>query len=162
LRMLAMSKAERGRAILMRQVVQQLLSQKAVAERLGIGVRQVKWLMQAWRQESDVGGVAPARTGLATAHEGQDAEDDCRAFGRQIQGLWPNACGLRSCASVKGSQPHARPSEPCQSNTRCGGRNTAGPGGSRRCVNAVPGLANSFRSMAVRMTGSRGVGPAAR
>jgi hypothetical protein len=76
-----MSKVERGRAILMRQIVQQLLSQKAVAERLGIGVRQVKWLVQARRQEGDAGGVAPARTDLATAHEGQDAEGDCRAFG---------------------------------------------------------------------------------
>ena len=46
---LAMSAAERERAFLTRQIVQQLLSQKAVAERLGIGVRQVKRLVRAYR-----------------------------------------------------------------------------------------------------------------
>jgi len=53
---LAMSQAEPERAFLMRQIVQRLVSQKAVAERLGIGVRQVKRLVQAWRQDADARG----------------------------------------------------------------------------------------------------------
>jgi transposase len=58
---LTMSIKERERACLVRQAVQGELSQRECAERLGIGVRQFKRLVGAWRNEGDRGLVSRQR-----------------------------------------------------------------------------------------------------
>ena len=52
---LSMSVAERDRAFLVRQTVECRLSQREASERLGIGVRQFKRLVRAWKQDGDAG-----------------------------------------------------------------------------------------------------------
>lgn len=58
---LAMSASERERAALVRRCVEEGLSQGFVVERLELGVRQVKRLVQAWRREGDAGLVSRRR-----------------------------------------------------------------------------------------------------
>jgi transposase len=58
---LTMSAKERERACLVRQAVRGELSQRACAERLGIGVRQFKRLVRIWRNEGDAGLVSRQR-----------------------------------------------------------------------------------------------------
>ncbi len=58
---LKMSAKERERACLVRQAVRGELSQRVCAERLGIGVRQFKRLVRAWRNEGDTGLVSRQR-----------------------------------------------------------------------------------------------------
>jgi transposase len=58
---LTMSAGERERACLVRQAVRGELSQRVCAERLGIGVRQFKRLVCAWRKEGDSGLVSRQR-----------------------------------------------------------------------------------------------------
>jgi transposase len=58
---LAMSASERERACLVRQAVRGELSQREAAERLGIGVRQFKRLVRAWRSQGDAGLVSRQR-----------------------------------------------------------------------------------------------------
>jgi transposase len=52
---LSMSGGERDRAFLVRQAVEGRLSHREASERLGIGVRQFKRLVRAWRGEGDAG-----------------------------------------------------------------------------------------------------------
>jgi transposase len=58
---LAMSASERERACLVRQAVRGELSQREGAQRLGIGVRQFKCLVRAWRSQGDAGLVSRQR-----------------------------------------------------------------------------------------------------
>jgi transposase len=58
---LSMSGKERERAFVVRQCVEGRLSQREASERLGISVRQVKRLVQAWRREGDAGLVSRQR-----------------------------------------------------------------------------------------------------
>ena len=58
---LAMSASERERACLVRQAVRGELSRREGAQRLGIGVRQFKRLVRAWRSEGDAGLVSRQR-----------------------------------------------------------------------------------------------------
>lgn len=59
--MLLMSGKERERAHVVRQCVEGGLSQREASERLGIGVRQVKRLVRAWRADGDGGLVSRQR-----------------------------------------------------------------------------------------------------
>jgi transposase len=56
-----MSGLERERAFLVRQTIEGRLSQREASERLGIGVRQLKRLVHAWRAEGDTGLVSRQR-----------------------------------------------------------------------------------------------------
>jgi transposase len=56
-----MSLSERERACVVRQVASGQFSQVVAAERLGIGVRQMKRLMRLWRQSGDAGLVSSQR-----------------------------------------------------------------------------------------------------
>jgi len=56
-----MSAKERERACLVRPAVRGDLSRREGAERLGIGVRQFKRLVRAWRNEGDTGLVSHQR-----------------------------------------------------------------------------------------------------
>jgi len=56
-----MSTAERERGFLVRQAVAGHVSQREASERLGIGVRQFKRLVQAWRRDGDAGLVSRQR-----------------------------------------------------------------------------------------------------
>jgi transposase len=58
---LTMSGLERERAFLVRQTIEGRLSQREASERLGIGVRQLKRLVHAWRAEGDAGLVSRQR-----------------------------------------------------------------------------------------------------
>jgi transposase len=58
---LSMSAVERERACLVRQYVRGGLRQREASERLGIGVRQFKRLVHAWRREGDAGLVSRQR-----------------------------------------------------------------------------------------------------
>jgi transposase len=58
---LLMSRSERDRAHVVRQVFEHRLSQREASERLGIGVRQFKRLLRCWRQEGDAGLVSRQR-----------------------------------------------------------------------------------------------------
>jgi transposase len=58
---LTMSGLERERAFLVRQTIEGHLSQREASERLGIGVRQLKRLVHAWRAEGDAGLVSRQR-----------------------------------------------------------------------------------------------------
>jgi transposase len=58
---LEMSADERERSHLVRQCVEGRLGQREAAERLGIGVRQFKRLVQSWRQGGDAGLVSHQR-----------------------------------------------------------------------------------------------------
>ena len=58
---LGMSEVERERGYLVRQAVEHRLSQREASERLGIGVRQFKRLVRAWKQEGDAGLVSRQR-----------------------------------------------------------------------------------------------------
>lgn len=58
---LSMSLSERERAFIIRQVVAGQFSQKVAAERLGIGVRQMKRLTRLWRASGDAGLVSRKR-----------------------------------------------------------------------------------------------------
>jgi len=58
---LSMSGKERERAHVVRQCVEGRLSQREASERLGIGVRQVKRLVRAWRLDGDAGLVSRQR-----------------------------------------------------------------------------------------------------
>jgi transposase len=64
---LSMSERERERAFLIRQVAGKILGQKQAAERLGIGTRQVKRLVRAWRKSGDRGLLSQQR-GMASNH----------------------------------------------------------------------------------------------
>ncbi len=75
---LGMSVAERERSHLVRQVVEHRLGQREAAERLGIGVRQFKRLVHAWRGEGDAGLVSrqrgrPAHNRLTAEHRSRIA-----------------------------------------------------------------------------------------
>jgi transposase len=58
---LTMSGLEQERAFLVRQTIEGRLSQREASERLGIGVRQLKRLVHAWRAEGDAGLVSRQR-----------------------------------------------------------------------------------------------------
>jgi transposase len=58
---LAMSAGERARSVVVRALVEGRLSQRAAAERLEIGVRQVKRLVRAFREQGDAGLVSRQR-----------------------------------------------------------------------------------------------------
>ncbi len=58
---LLMSGEERERAFLVRQAIEGCLSQREASERLGIGVRQFKRLVRAWRVDGDAGLVSRQR-----------------------------------------------------------------------------------------------------
>jgi transposase len=58
---LAMSVSQRERACLVRQAVRGELGQREASERLGIGVRQFKRLVRAWRSQGDAGLVSRQR-----------------------------------------------------------------------------------------------------
>ena len=58
---LSMTKVERGRAFVVRQRVEGRLNQGEASARLGIGVRQVKRLVRAWRRDGDGGLVSRQR-----------------------------------------------------------------------------------------------------
>jgi len=58
---LAMSADERERSHLVRAFVEARLGQQAASERLGIGVRQFKRLVRAWKQSGDAGLVSRQR-----------------------------------------------------------------------------------------------------
>lgn len=64
-RVLTMSGKERERAFLVRQAIEGGLSQRQAAERLGIGVRQFKRLVRAWRVSGD-GGLVSRQRGRAS------------------------------------------------------------------------------------------------
>ena len=65
---LGMSGGERERLVVVRQVVAKGLTQRVAAERLGIGVRQVKRLVRAFRKSGDKGVVSRQR-GRASNHQ---------------------------------------------------------------------------------------------
>ena len=50
---LLMSAAERERSHLVRRSIEKSLSQREAAERLGVGVRQFKRLVRAWKRRGD-------------------------------------------------------------------------------------------------------------
>lgn len=52
---LLMSAEERDRSHVIRQIIENTLSQREAAERLGLGLRQVKRLVHAWRHRGDAG-----------------------------------------------------------------------------------------------------------
>jgi transposase len=52
---LVMSGQERDRSHLIRRTIEKTLSQREASERLGIGVRQFKRLVSAWKQQGDAG-----------------------------------------------------------------------------------------------------------
>ena len=54
-KVLGMSASERKRASLVRRHVEEGLGQREASERLGIGVRQFKRLVVAWRRQGDRG-----------------------------------------------------------------------------------------------------------
>lgn len=58
---ISMSGAERERAHLVRQAIEGHLSQREASERLGIGVRQFKRVVHAWRTHGDAGLVSRQR-----------------------------------------------------------------------------------------------------
>ncbi|HME22506.1 MAG TPA: ISNCY family transposase [Acetobacteraceae bacterium] len=60
-----MSAAERDRGCLVRQAVEGRVSQREASERLGIGVRQFKRLVRAWRRDGDAGLVSRQRGRLS-------------------------------------------------------------------------------------------------
>jgi transposase len=59
--MVSMSGGERERAYVVRLCLEGRLSQREASERLGIGVRQVKRLVRAWRRDGDAGLVSRQR-----------------------------------------------------------------------------------------------------
>ena len=65
---LGMSVGERERLVMVRQVVDKQLSQRVLSERLGIGVRQVKRLVRAYRANGAVGLVSKQR-GRVSNHQ---------------------------------------------------------------------------------------------
>lgn len=60
-----MTKAERERGFVVRQCVEGVLSQAEAAERLGVGVRQVKRLVRRWREAGDAGLISRQRGRLS-------------------------------------------------------------------------------------------------
>ena len=64
---LLMSAAERERSHLVRRSIEKSLSQREAAERLGVGVRQFKRLVRAWKRRGD-GGLISCRRGRAAPH----------------------------------------------------------------------------------------------
>ena len=58
---LSMSVAERERAYLVRQTLDQCLGQREASERLGISVRQFKRLVHVWKEQGDAGVVSRQR-----------------------------------------------------------------------------------------------------
>src|SRR5450631_1559861 len=58
---LSMSGSERERACVIRQIASGQFSQAIGAERLGIGLRQMKRLMRLWRTDGDAGLVSRKR-----------------------------------------------------------------------------------------------------
>jgi transposase-like protein len=56
-----MSRSERDRAHVVRQVVEHRLSQCEASERLGIGIRQLKRLVRSWKRQGDGGLVSRQR-----------------------------------------------------------------------------------------------------
>lgn len=59
--LLSMSAAERERSYIMRALKKGLLRQREAAERLGLGVRQVKRLFRRWRSDGDAGLISRQR-----------------------------------------------------------------------------------------------------
>ena len=59
--LLAMSASERERSHVMRTLAKGLILQREAAERLGVGVRQVKRLLRAWRTQGDAGLISRQR-----------------------------------------------------------------------------------------------------
>ena len=63
---LLMSRSERDRAHVVRQVVEHRLSQREASDRLGVGVRQLKRLVRSWKLQGDAGaGIASAWPSVA-------------------------------------------------------------------------------------------------
>ena len=70
--LLLMSERERDRAHVVRQAMECGLSQQEAAERLGIGVRQFKRLVRAWKQNGASGLISRQRG--KPSHNRLDAE----------------------------------------------------------------------------------------
>ena len=58
---LLMSASERDRSHLVRRIIEKSLSRREAAERLGIGIRQIKRLVRAWKRQGDHGLVSRQR-----------------------------------------------------------------------------------------------------
>jgi transposase len=58
---LLMSRSERDRTHVVRQVVEHRLSQREASDRLGVGVRQLKRLVRSWKLQGDAGLVSRQR-----------------------------------------------------------------------------------------------------
>jgi transposase len=71
---LGMSDGERERGYLVRQAVEHRLGHRKASERLGIGIRQFKRLVHAWKQEGDAGLVSRQRE---RASNNRIATDKC-------------------------------------------------------------------------------------
>ncbi len=82
--MLDMSASERERLFLIAQAVGKRLLQQVVAERLGIGLRQVKRLVRAYRGHGDAGLVSPARACVESSTGGRSSRAGERFAVRQI------------------------------------------------------------------------------
>ncbi len=82
---LEMSADERERSHLVRASVDARLGQREALECLGIGLRQFKRLVPAWRRDGDAGpGIAPARPPVEPASGRRPAGLDNGAPKRQI------------------------------------------------------------------------------
>ncbi|GEM_PF-3144436 len=140
--LLEMSSEERERSHLVRACVEARLGQREASERLGIGVRQFKRLVRAWKQDGDAG--------LVSRQRGR-ASNRCMSAGRRAEIatlLKDKYAGLgATLASEKlldwmGSRSRWRRFIRCKSRWAYGSQRLGGRSGCFSCVSGVRGLAN--------------------
>lgn len=97
-----MSVRERERSVVVRALAECRLSQKDGAARLGIGVRQVKRLLRAWRERGDAGLVSCQRGRVSPRRLGAETEAKIVALLQgSYQGFGPTLAAEKLCEREK-------------------------------------------------------------
>jgi hypothetical protein len=129
-------------ASVVRRVASGLFSQGVAAERLGIGLRQMKRLMRQWRTFGDAGLVSRQRGHGSNRSLSSDFHSVLEEhFRGQYQGFGATLAAEK-LAEREGSRYRRRRFAAPRSDLVCGAQNPAGKSGCISSANAVPGSAS--------------------
>ena len=121
-----MGASERDRAALVRRHVDEGLSQREASERLGIGVRQFKRLVQDWRHQGDAGLVSRQRGRPSNNRLASDRRAEITGFLRgKYEGFGPTLAAEK-LAAVEGITVSAETLRQMQIGSACGDPRSAG------------------------------------
>jgi transposase len=137
-----MSIVERERAHLVRQTLELCLGQREASERLGISVRQLKRLVQAWKKQGDAGVVSRQRGRVSN---NRLAEGVRTRIALLLKDKYPDfgpTLAAEKLLELEGIKVSVETIRQMQVQLGYGSQRAAGPSGSFRFASAGLGLAN--------------------